>query len=65
MVFECRSRLEYVENQALNRLTLWGVWLMLKAWHDDLPEPILFENVPRIATRGRHLLDSIVSLLPA
>ena len=51
--------------QALNRLTLRGVWLMLEAWRDDLPELIVFENVPRIATRGRHLLDQIVGLLRA
>lgn len=50
---------------ALNRLTLRGVWLMLEAWKDDPPELIVFENVPRIATRGRHLLDQIVSLLRA
>lgn len=51
--------------QALNRLTLRGVWLMLEAWRDDPPELIIFENVPRIATRGRHLLDQIVDLLRA
>jgi site-specific DNA-cytosine methylase len=51
--------------QALNRLTLRGVWLMLEAWADDPPELIIFENVPRIATRGRHLLDQIVDLLRA
>lgn len=51
--------------QALNRLTLRGVWLMLEAWSDDPPELILFENVPRIATRGRHLLDQICDLLRA
>lgn len=49
--------------QAYNRLTLRGIWLMLEAYADDPPEIILFENVPRIATRGRHLLDQIVSLL--
>lgn len=49
--------------QALNRLTVRGVWLMLEAWSDDPPELILFENVPRIATRGRHLLDQIGTLL--
>jgi site-specific DNA-cytosine methylase len=49
--------------QALNRLTLRGMWLMLEAWSDDPPELIIFENVPRIATRGRHLLDRIVELL--
>lgn len=49
--------------QALNRLTLRGVWLMLEAWQNDPPELIVFENVPRIANRGRHLLDQIVALL--
>jgi site-specific DNA-cytosine methylase len=49
--------------QALNRLTLRGVWLMLEAFKDDPIELVLFENVPRIATRGRHLLDQITGLL--
>lgn len=50
--------------QALNRLTLRGIWLALEAFSgDDAPELIIFENVPRIASRGRHLLDQIVSLL--
>lgn len=51
--------------QALNRLTLRGVWLMLEAFKDEPPELVVFENVPRIATRGRHLLDQIVGLLRA
>lgn len=51
--------------QALNRLTVRGVWLMLEAWADDPPELVIFENVPRIATRGRHLLDQIGDLLRA
>ncbi|WP_027474598.1 DNA cytosine methyltransferase [Curvibacter gracilis] len=51
--------------QALNRLTLRGIWLMLEAWKDDPVELIVFENVPRIATRGRHLLDQIGDLLRA
>lgn len=49
--------------QALNRLTLRGIWLALEAYKDDPVEMILFENVPRIATRGRHLLDQITGLL--
>lgn len=49
--------------QALNRLTLRGIWLALEAYKDDPVELIVFENVPRIATRGRHLLDQIVALL--
>lgn len=49
--------------QALNRLTLHGLWLALEAFADDPPEFVLFENVPRIQSRGRHLLDQIVALL--
>ncbi len=49
--------------QALNRLTLRGIWLMLEAWSNDPPDLILFENVPRIQSRGRHLLDQIGDLL--
>jgi site-specific DNA-cytosine methylase len=63
LLSETRSRTD--KYQALNRLTLRGVWLMLEAWKNDPPELIVFENVPRIATRGRHLLDQIVDLLRA
>lgn len=49
--------------QALNQLTLRCVWLMCEAWKDDPVELIVFENVPRIATRGRPLLDQINQLL--
>lgn len=49
--------------QALNGLTLRGVFLMLEAFKDDPPQLIVFENVPRIAIRGRHLLDQICALL--
>lgn len=48
--------------QALNRLTLRGVWLALEAWKDDPVELFIFENVPRIANRGRYLLDQIGAL---
>lgn len=46
--------------QALNRLTVRGVRLMLEAFADQLPSFVLFENVPRIQQRGRELLDDIV-----
>jgi len=49
--------------QALNALTLRGMWLVLEAWKDDPVELLIFENVPRIATRGRWLLDQITGLL--
>lgn len=49
--------------QALNGLTLRGVWLTLEAYADNPAELLVFENVPRIATRGRHLLDQITALL--
>ncbi|MFZ7018875.1 DNA cytosine methyltransferase [Pseudomonas aeruginosa] len=49
--------------QALNELTLRCIWLMGEAWADDPVPLIVFENVPRLACRGRHLLDQINSLL--
>lgn len=60
LLSETRSKTN--KYQALNRLTLRGMWLMFEAWADDPPELILFENVPRIASRGRGLLDQIGSL---
>lgn len=51
--------------QALNRLTLRGMWLALEAFADD-PVPLcVFENVPLISRRGRQLLDQITALLRA
>ncbi|MGG2593497.1 DNA cytosine methyltransferase [Pseudomonas aeruginosa] len=49
--------------QALNELTLRCIWLMGEAWADDPVPLIVFENVPRLASRGRHLLDQINNLL--
>ncbi|MBF0308102.1 MAG: DNA cytosine methyltransferase [Magnetococcales bacterium] len=49
--------------QAMNRLALRGIWLTLEAFADDPPAFVILENVPRIATRGHHLLDQIVGLL--
>ncbi|MGE4298923.1 MAG: DNA cytosine methyltransferase [Desulfovibrionaceae bacterium] len=49
--------------RALNHLTLRGIWLTLEAWGDDPPELLIFENVPRIISRGRWLLDQIGELL--
>lgn len=63
LLSENKSRSE--KYQALNRLTLRGVWLMLEAFADNPPELIVFENVPRIASRGRLLLDRIMDLLRA
>ncbi|MBB98309.1 MAG: DNA cytosine methyltransferase [Rhodobacteraceae bacterium] len=54
-----------IKYQALNQLTLRAVWLALEAYKDDPVEFILFENVPRIANRGRPLLDKIQALLAA
>lgn len=58
-----QSRSATPKYQALNRLTLRGMWLTLEAFSDDPPELIIFENVPRIANRGRPLLDHIVAML--
>ncbi len=51
--------------QALNQLTLRGIWLALEAFKDHLPKFFVFENVPRIASRGRAVLDQIIGLLRA
>ncbi len=48
---------------ALNRLTVRGVWLALEAWRNDPPGLVILENVPRITSRGRGLLDQIHALL--
>lgn len=49
--------------QALNGLTLRGIWLLMEAYKDDPVPIVLFENVPRIANRGRWLLDQICAIL--
>ena len=49
--------------QALNELTLRCVWLMCEAWRHNPVSLIVFENVPRLASRGRHLLDQIAQIL--
>lgn len=48
--------------QALNALALRIVRLTLEAFADDPVELIAFENVPRIAVRGRVLIDEIMAL---
>jgi len=49
--------------QALNRLTIRSIELILEAWADLPPRLILLENVPRIQSRGAGLLDAIKALL--
>lgn len=56
--------------QDYNDLALHGIQLGLEAWKGaktgrKVPGLIVFENVPRIMTRGRKLLDHIVGLLHA
>ena len=57
------SKSQSAKYQALNKLTLRGIWLTLEAFASDLPELLIFENVPRIQSRGRKLLDQICGLL--
>jgi site-specific DNA-cytosine methylase len=45
--------------QALNELVIRALDLALEAWADNLPSLVLLENVPRIQTRGRALLDAV------
>ncbi|MEX5748767.1 DNA cytosine methyltransferase (plasmid) [Massilia varians] len=61
LLSEARSRTP--KYQALNELTLRCIWLMAEAWADDPVDLIVFENVPRLASRGRHLLDQINQVL--
>lgn len=57
------DRARSAKYQALNGLTLRGVWLALEAFKDDPAEFYVFENVPLIATRGKEFLAQIRSLL--
>lgn len=49
--------------QEMNTLAVRGLWLTLETWPNDPPRLFLFENVPRIQNRGRHLLDVVVGML--
>lgn len=51
--------------QALNRLTLRSIDLTLRAFSKRLPAVILLENVPRIKSRGAHLVEQITARLKA
>jgi site-specific DNA-cytosine methylase len=54
---------ETLRYQALNQLATRGFFLALEAWADDPPELFILENVPRVMTRGRPMLDHIIALL--
>ncbi|MDQ0418731.1 site-specific DNA-cytosine methylase [Croceifilum oryzae] len=58
-----KDRAKTRKYRALSKLTIRGIKLTLEAFEDDLPSLILFENVPRITTRGKDLLDKIKKLL--
>ena len=49
--------------QALNRLVVRGLKLVMDAFVDDLPAVIMLENVPRITSRGEWLLRQVKRLL--
>ena len=49
--------------QALNRLVVRGLQLVMEAYEEDLPAVIMLENVPRITTRGKALLKQVKLLL--
>ncbi len=57
---QCAAGAKY---QALNRLTVRGLRLTIQAFEDDPPALLLFENVPRIQTRGHALLTEIRAVL--
>lgn len=49
--------------QALNKLVIRTMFLVVEAFRDDLPAFILLENVPRITSRGAELLRQVKGLL--
>lgn len=49
--------------QAMNELAFRSIYLALEAFADDLPPLFLFENVPRIISRGADMLARIEALL--
>lgn len=51
--------------QALNRLVVRGLQLVIDAYMDKLPAVIMLENVPRITSRGEFLLRQVKKLLGA
>lgn len=51
------------EYQALNQLVIQGVFLLCETWSDGPPATIVLENVPRITSRGKHLLVQVRDLL--
>lgn len=59
------TRAASAKYQALNALTVRSIALTLQAFQDDPPSFVIMENVPRIAGRGRALLDDIVLVLRA
>jgi len=50
---------------AMNQLAQRALWLVLEAWPDDPVPLILFENVPRLLTRGRPFVDQTIGMLHA
>lgn len=48
---------------AYNELALRGIFMTMEAFADDPPGLLIFENVPRIASRGRYLLDQVSALM--
>lgn len=49
--------------QALNRLVVRSMDLIMRAFEENLPSIILIENVPRITSRGANLLKQVRKLL--
>jgi site-specific DNA-cytosine methylase len=50
---------------AMNELAQRALWLIMEAWPDDPVPLILFENVPRLLTRGRPFVDQCIGMLRA
>lgn len=48
---------------AMNGLAARGLLLALTAWADDPVPLILFENVPRLLTRGREFVNQLIAMM--
>lgn len=48
---------------AMNGLAERGLFLALTAWADDPVPLILFENVPRLLTRGREFVNQLIAMM--
>lgn len=57
------NKAKSMKYQALNKLVVHGLKLCLEAFEDNLPAVVMLENVPRITSRGKVLLEQLIRTL--